>query len=84
MFLEIFQLLFRAVLRVLGFGLKGVGEFESDIEFRRKINSRIQKEKDEGLPLFDESLHDVQYYLLSPINHFYRHIKLQKRLMEFS
>ena len=46
----------------MGFGIGGVGEFVSEIEFRKKINSRIQKEKgDDGLPLFDGRLEDVKF-----------------------
>lgn len=61
MFIETLQILLRFLLKLFGFGLKGIGEFEDDVEFRRKLNNKIRKEKiDDGLPLFDGTLQDVQ------------------------
>lgn len=62
MLLEIFKLIWSSFLKLVGIGFKGIGEFEDDEEFRRKINLRIQKEKDDGLPLFEGKLVDVIFY----------------------
>lgn len=59
MILEILKLLWESFLKFMGIGFKGFGEFVDGEEFRKKLNLRIQKEKDDGLPLFDGKLLDV-------------------------
>jgi hypothetical protein len=59
MILEILKYLWELFLKFIGIGFAGFDEFEDGEEFRKKINLRIQKEKDEGLPLFEGKLLDV-------------------------
>ena len=61
MYREILQFLLNLFFKFLGVGFKGFGEFEDEISYRRKLNSKIQKEKCEGLPLFDGSIQSVQW-----------------------
>ena len=77
---EVFHFILGIILKLVGFGfgLKGgKGEFEDEVEFRRKINLRIQKEKSERLPLFEGSLQDVKkmthytYYTYCIIHSYY-------------
>lgn len=60
MYRELFQFLLKFLLKFLGIGLRGFGEFEDEISYRLKINSRIQKEKADGLPLFDGTIQSVR------------------------
>lgn len=62
MLFELLKLVLIIFFRILGFGIKGEGEFEESKIFRKKINSRIQKEKSEGLPLFEGSYKEVIVY----------------------
>lgn len=59
MILEVFKFIWELVLKFIGIGIKGFGEFEDGEEFRKKLNLKIQKEKDDGLPLFEGKLVDV-------------------------
>lgn len=59
MILELLKYLWESFLKFIGIGFAGFGEFEDGEQFRKKINLRIQKEKDEGLPLFEGKLLDV-------------------------
>lgn len=57
---EILKFIWNLLLKLIGIGFKGFGEFEDGEEFRRRVNLRIQKEKDDdGLPLFEGKLVDV-------------------------
>ena len=70
MLLEILRFIWESFLKLIGIGFKGIGEFEDGEEFRRKINLRIQKEKekDDGLPLFEGKLVDVTFYYKRVVN----------------
>ena len=59
MFRELLQFIFNFILKFFGIGLEGFGEFEDEISFRRKLNSTIQKEKSDGLPLFEGTAQSV-------------------------
>ena len=83
MLLEILRFIWESFLKLIGIGFKGIGEFEEGEEFRRKINLRIQKEKDDGLPLLEGKLVDVFNILLCiserVLNIYFRFIKLRKK-----
>ena len=64
MLTELLKLVLMIFFRIFGFGLEGEGEFEDSKIFRRKINLRIQKEKSEGLPLFEGSYKDVNEIII--------------------
>lgn len=58
---DLIRYLFRFLFKFFGFGIRGEGEFEDGESYRKKLNSRIQKEKiDAGLPLFEDKLLDVR------------------------
>lgn len=63
MILEIFKFIWELFLKFIGIGFEGFGEFEDGEEFRRKLNLKIQKEKDDGLPLFEGKLVNVKIQL---------------------
>ena len=56
---ELFQFIFNFILKFIGIGLEGFGEFEDEFSYRRKLNSRIQKEKTDGLPFFEGTVQSV-------------------------
>lgn len=60
MLADILKWLLEVILRLLGIGFSGIGEFEAETSFRRTLNCRIQKEKSDSLPLFDGTLQDVR------------------------
>jgi hypothetical protein len=56
---ELLNFIWMSLLKLIGIGIKGIGEFEDGEEFRSKINLRIQKGIDDDFPLFEGKLIDV-------------------------